>query len=67
MTVTSTATATSGVRITHCGDCREAVDEIVIAGVPRTLDLLPGRYFAVFVADADEPAELTLHLAPDPP
>ncbi|MEZ4385593.1 MAG: hypothetical protein R3A79_30020 [Nannocystaceae bacterium] len=61
--VDSTSPAASGVRITHCGDCREAVDEIVAAGTSRPVELRAGRYFATFVADASRPAVVELRLS----
>jgi len=66
ITVSSTSDGTSGVRLTHCGDCREAVDVIVLAGTSRTVDLLAGRYHAAFVTDVGQPGDVTLNLSKAP-
>ena len=66
ITVSSTSAAASGVRLTHCGDCRTPIDEIVLAGSSRTVDLSAGRYFALFVTDVGQPAEVTLQLSTAP-
>lgn len=48
LAVSSTSDKTSGIRLSHCGDCREAFDEIVLADTTRTFDLSAGE--AGFVA-----------------
>jgi hypothetical protein len=63
ISVASTSPVASGVRLTHCGDCREAVDEIFVAGASRSVELLAGRYFATFVADSGQPAVVTFRLS----
>jgi len=62
MTVTSTSSARNVVRLSHCGSCWEAVDKIIAAGSTRTVELPPGRYFADFIGDVEEPMEITLYL-----
>ena len=66
ISVRSTSDELSGIRLSHCGDCREAFDEIVLADTTRTFDLAAGRYFALFVTDVGQPAEVTLQLTKVP-
>jgi len=64
--VSSTSDATSGVRLARCGDCRTPTDEIVLAGRTRSVSLSAGRYFALFVTDVGQPADVKLLLSKVP-
>ena len=66
ISVSSSSDETSGIRLSHCGDCRQAFDEIILADTSRALDLSAGRYFALFVTDMGQPAEVTLQLSKVP-
>jgi hypothetical protein len=50
----------SGVRLVRCGSCWDSREIPLEAGAMEVHDLTPGRYYALFGRQVDEPAELGL-------
>jgi hypothetical protein len=50
----------SGLRVVRCGSCWDSLEIPIEAGTMAVHDLTPGRYYALFGREVDEPAELGL-------
>jgi hypothetical protein len=50
----------SGIRVVRCGSCWDSLEIPIEPGAMEVHDLTPGRYYALFGREVDQPAELGL-------